>query len=219
MLPTFNDDGFLDPGIHCCGIDELVARFGSGSTGTRGRDARIDWFHRVGTSGGVSRLIVNGSYVTEATAPQDVDLVILPGPDYPKDQQPVTEQELSWPFLHILVAADEHDLEVWAAKTSGLTAAGIPKESWRFNYDPGVNRCWLLANQSQAIRLLIQRRSRVSDRTDLNPAHCAEVLRSYDRMIGQYRAEIKLHEAAHAPASTPTAEAAQKEAEVRAAPR
>jgi hypothetical protein len=57
---------------------------------------------------------------------------------------------------------------------------------------------------------LIERRSRVLDRTDLSPTHRAEVLRSYNRMIRQYRREIKLYEAAHAPSSAPTTEAAEK---------
>jgi hypothetical protein len=53
---------------------------------------------------------------------------------------------------------------------------------------------------------LIERRSRILDRADLSPTHRAEVVRSYNRMISQYRREIKLYEAAHGPASTPTKE-------------
>ena len=52
---------------------------------------------------------------------------------------------------------------------------------------------------------LIERRSQISARTDLNPTHRAEVLRSYDRMARQYRREIKLYEAAN----TSAAETAQ----------
>ena len=48
---------------------------------------------------------------------------------------------------------------------------------------------------------LFDRRSRLTVREDLAPAYHAEVLRSYDRMIRQYRREIKLYEATHAPAS------------------
>ncbi len=48
---------------------------------------------------------------------------------------------------------------------------------------------------------LIERRSRIAARTDLSPAHRAEVLRSYDRMARQYRREIKLYEATHTPAA------------------
>jgi hypothetical protein len=55
---------------------------------------------------------------------------------------------------------------------------------------------------------LIDRRSRLAARTDLTPARRAEVLRSYDRMIRQYRREIKLYEATHAPA--PVSETAEK---------
>jgi hypothetical protein len=55
---------------------------------------------------------------------------------------------------------------------------------------------------------LIDRRSRAAARTHLTPAHRAEVLRSYDRMIRQYRGEINLYEATHAPALV--SEAAEK---------
>ena len=58
----FNDEIFS--GIHCCGIDELVARAVVHRNARS--NTRIDWFHRVGTSGGsFANLIVNGSYVTE----------------------------------------------------------------------------------------------------------------------------------------------------------
>jgi len=38
---------------------------------------------------------------------------------------------------------------------------------------------------------------RLSCRTDLSPKHRSEARRSYEQMIGQYRREIKLYEAAH----------------------
>ena len=53
---------------------------------------------------------------------------------------------------------------------------------------------------------LLDRRSRITSRADLSPTHRGEVIRSYDRMIGQYRREIKLYEAKHAAAP----EAAEK---------
>ena len=52
----------------------------------------------------------------------------------------------------------------------------------------------------------LERRSRIAARADLSPAHRAELVRSYDCMIRQYRREIKLYEASHAP----TPEAAEK---------
>ena len=53
---------------------------------------------------------------------------------------------------------------------------------------------------------LLERRSLIAARTDVSPTHLAEVLRSYDRMVKQYRREIKLYEATHETA----AEAAKK---------
>jgi hypothetical protein len=45
---------------------------------------------------------------------------------------------------------------------------------------------------------LIERRSRVTARTDLSALHSAEATASYDRMIGQYRREIELYDSTHA---------------------
>ena len=65
---------------------------------------------------GVRRLLVNGSFVTGKLAPNDVDVVILPGPDYPRQSQKLESNELVWPFLQIIVAADDIDFESWAIK-------------------------------------------------------------------------------------------------------
>ncbi len=45
---------------------------------------------------------------------------------------------------------------------------------------------------------LEKRLAELENRTDLRPQHAAEVRRSYERMIRQYRGEIKLYEAATA---------------------
>jgi hypothetical protein len=65
---------------------------------------------------GIRRLMVNGSFVTGKLCPNDVDLVVLPGPDYPRHRQRLESDELVWPFLQIVVAADDADFEAWAAR-------------------------------------------------------------------------------------------------------
>src|SRR3954469_18883848 len=119
MIPLFGEHGYLPPGIHPCTVAELVARFGTGSpereVETQELLEFIDWARQAG----VQRLIVNGSYATDAPAPQDVDLVILPGPDYPREQQSAADEETIWPFLHVLVAADHDDLEAWCMRDFG----------------------------------------------------------------------------------------------------
>jgi hypothetical protein len=127
MLPDFDEFGNLPPGIHRATIEEVVQRFGVGSPerDVEGRELLqlTGWVRRAG----VLRLIVNGSFVTATIAPNDVDLVILPGPEYPREQPPATDEEVCWPFLQILVAADEEDMEHWALQDFGTDRNLRPK--------------------------------------------------------------------------------------------
>jgi hypothetical protein len=54
---------------------------------------------------------------------------------------------------------------------------------------------YLLAKEKLA--QLEARLAALNARTDLNPVHRAEVKRSYEEMIRQYRHDLKLFEAAH----------------------
>ena len=48
---------------------------------------------------------------------------------------------------------------------------------------------------AQKLARLEQRLARLKERTDLSPQHLAEARRSCQRMISQYRREMKLYEA------------------------
>jgi hypothetical protein len=105
----------------------VVQRFGGGSPerDVEGRELLkfIDWARQAG----VRRLVVDGSFVTAKPEPNDVDLVILPGPDYPRDQLSASDDEMNWPFLHILVAADDDDMEQWILQDFGTDRYLRPK--------------------------------------------------------------------------------------------
>ena len=116
MLPHFDDFGNLPPGIHPCSVSELVARFGSGSEERETEINELLHFIEIARAAGVRRLMVNGSFVTGKLAPNDVDVVFLPGPDYPRQVQSLDANELVWPFLQIIEAADDADFEAWAAR-------------------------------------------------------------------------------------------------------
>ncbi|MCE9532653.1 MAG: hypothetical protein K8T89_16265 [Planctomycetes bacterium] len=116
MLPAFDDFGYLPPGIHCCTVEELVSRFGSGSDE---RETEIQELLQVADAArivGVIRLLVNGSFVTGKLSPNDVYVVILPGSDYPRKNQRLDSDDLVWPFLQIIVAADDADFDAWALR-------------------------------------------------------------------------------------------------------
>jgi hypothetical protein len=127
MLPDFDEFGNLPPGIHPATIEEVVQRFGAGSPerDVEGQELLqfIEWARRAG----VRRLVVNGSFVTAKVAPNNVDLIILPGPDFPIDQPQAPDEEVYWPFLQVLVAADDDDLERWALQDFGTDRYQRPK--------------------------------------------------------------------------------------------
>ncbi len=83
------------------------------------------WRWSSGRGAGVLRLIVDGSYTTKTLEPNDIDLIILPGPHYPRDQSPASET--IWPFLQVIVAADETDLLQWATEDFGTDRRARPK--------------------------------------------------------------------------------------------
>ena len=125
MLPPLNDHGNLPPGIHLASVEEVVERFGGASAEreveTRELVELIAWARQHG----VRRIIINGSFVTSKRQPNDVDLVVLPGAG---SEQAVIELEpAGWPFLQILIAADDEDLERWATSDFATDREGRGK--------------------------------------------------------------------------------------------
>src|SRR6266851_9457239 len=127
MLPPFDDVGNLPPGIHACSVAELVARFGSGSEEREAEISELVQFIEAAKTAGVRRLLVNGSFVTGKLSPNDVDVVFLPGPDYPRQSQRLDSDEMVWPFLQIIVAADDADFEAWATRQFATDRRKNPK--------------------------------------------------------------------------------------------
>src|SRR5262245_50784289 len=127
MLPAFDDVGNLPPGIHLCSVAELAARFGSGSEERTAEVSELLQFIEPAKRAGVRRLLANGSFVTGKLAPNDVDVVVLPGPGYPRQGQALDSDELLWPFLQIIVAADDADFEAWATRQFATDRKSRPK--------------------------------------------------------------------------------------------
>jgi hypothetical protein len=65
--------------------------------------------------------------VTAKLVPNDVDIVVLPNSEYPRDGNSCTEEESRWPFLQILIAADDDDFETWAVADFGTDRTQLVK--------------------------------------------------------------------------------------------
>ena len=101
MIPEFNEHGYLPPGIHTATLEEVASRFGTQSELRRVQMESLRWLVELARATGVQRFIINGSFVTDAVEPNDVDCVLLMDPDFPRDSVAESEMLQGIPFLEV----------------------------------------------------------------------------------------------------------------------
>jgi Family of unknown function (DUF6932) len=101
VIPHFNDDGYLPPGVYPATLEEIAERFGQESELRQVQMDSLRWLVDLARRAGVLRIVVNGSFVTDKLEPNDVDCVLLIGPGFPID--PLAEAELlaGLPFINM----------------------------------------------------------------------------------------------------------------------
>lgn len=87
MIPRFNDNGVLPPGVHPAGLIEIDERFGQTSELRRVQMQSVRWMTDLAWRAGVERILINGSFVTDIMEPNDVDCALLIGPGFPRDEE------------------------------------------------------------------------------------------------------------------------------------
>ena len=79
-IPDLDDAGFLPEGVHECSLDEIDQRFGGNQSAFR-RSALFaklrEFIQEVRSTGMAAGLIVDGSFITNKTEPNDIDLVLI----------------------------------------------------------------------------------------------------------------------------------------------
>jgi hypothetical protein len=101
MIPPFEDNGYLPPGIHRATLDEIETRFAHKSELRQVQMESLRWLVDLAKRAGVARLVINGSFVTDVSEPNDVDCVLLIEPGFPHDTGAETELIQGLPFLDI----------------------------------------------------------------------------------------------------------------------
>ncbi len=99
MIPAFADHGYLPAGIHGATSDEIAVRFGLESELRSVELESLRLLVELARRSGVLRIIVNGSFVTDAFEPNDVDCALLIGPNYPIDASADAELQQGLPFV------------------------------------------------------------------------------------------------------------------------
>src|SRR2546426_321931 len=84
-IPPLNHRGQLPEGIHDCTVEEIEARFGS----VQGSDRRLrlwakfrEFVREIRACGDVLAILLNGSFVTANSSPNDIDLILVLPPDW-----------------------------------------------------------------------------------------------------------------------------------------
>ncbi len=82
-LPDFTPSGDLPEGVHQATIDEVIARFGSGTSQRQTVTARLQQIYQLAqNTGKLQRLIIFGSYITAKPEPNDIDVVLIFDDDF-----------------------------------------------------------------------------------------------------------------------------------------
>jgi hypothetical protein len=128
MLPEFDERGNLPRGIHCASLKEIIERFGQGSELRQVQGESLEWLVPLCKSAGIIRLLINGSFVTNASDPNDVDCLLLQGPAYHRDSTAAQQLLAGLPFLELKIGEkDEFELyaEVIFGSDRDLVSKGI----------------------------------------------------------------------------------------------
>lgn len=77
-LPDFNEFGDLPEGNYPAPLDEVVARFGTGTKQRRAVTQRLERIVQLAVATGfLDRVVVFGSYVSTKSEPNDVDVILV----------------------------------------------------------------------------------------------------------------------------------------------
>lgn len=126
MIPPYNEEGYLPPGIHPANVEEIAARFGSGSELREVQMESVRWLVDLGRRAGALRIVVNGSFATDKLEPNDVDCVLLIGSDFPKDATAEGELVAGLPFIN-LELVDEAGFRQFTERTFATDRDMEPK--------------------------------------------------------------------------------------------
>ena len=127
MIPPFNDNGFLPPGIHPASLERIERRFGTSTEIRQAQFQSVRWLLDViQGQPGILRVILNGSFVTDIPEPNDVDCAILIDEQFDTDGRVAGMLEDGFPFLFPEVV-QEADFSYLVNRFFATDRATVPK--------------------------------------------------------------------------------------------
>lgn len=135
-LPEFDSQGNLPVGVHRASLDEVIARFGHGTSQRQLVTTRlIRVYELASNTSKLKRFIIFGSYVTAKADPNDVDIILIMHDDFTQPECAVEARPL---FDH-LRAQQEFGASVFAIRPSQILLETVDSfvTHWQIRRDKG----------------------------------------------------------------------------------
>jgi hypothetical protein len=126
MIPPFDQQGYLPPGVHGATMEEVAALFGQGTEVRQAQVESLYWLLDVARKAGVRRIIIDGSFTTRAREPNDVDCVLLIDSSFPLDPGACEELLEGFPYLQLMLE-ETPIFDYLVTVTFATDRRGIPK--------------------------------------------------------------------------------------------
>ena len=135
VLPAFNEEGDLPPGVYRATLEEVLERFGQSSIQRRavaGRLKRV--YELVVSTGQLARFVIFGSFVTAKDEPNDVDIILIMEDTF--DLASVTG-EAALPFQHAEADARFGASVFWTGRSGAIGGEQAMIEYWQVRREGG----------------------------------------------------------------------------------
>jgi predicted nucleotidyltransferase len=136
LPPEFDSQGNLPAGVHRASLDEVIARFGHGTSQRQLVTKRlIRVYELANNTSKLKRFIIFGSYVTAKADPNDVDIILIMHDDFTQQECAVEARPL---FDH-LRAQQEFGASVFAIRPSQILLETVDSfiTHWQIRRDNG----------------------------------------------------------------------------------
>ena len=107
MIPPFDDNGNLPPGVHPATLEEVEERFGKETELRRVQMQSLRWLVEIARRAGAKKMLVKGSFISEVPEPNDVDCVLWLDPSIAKEESAMDELEQGLTFIQVYVVEME----------------------------------------------------------------------------------------------------------------
>jgi hypothetical protein len=135
VLPAFNEEGDLPPGMYRATLAEVMERFSQGSVQRSAVADRLNRIYQlVASTGHLARFVVFGSFITAEEYPNDVDVVLIMEDTF---DLPSVSDEAALVFQHMEADAHFGASVFWVRRSGVIGGEQAMIEYWQVRREGG----------------------------------------------------------------------------------